>query len=144
MIKIGNDDPSRVIGLSWRSTQVRNAYGLVVNIPNRRVTEQTVQNLTKAGETYDTLAVTVTTQHEVSKVLAVIRHALEECKYLTTDHGMSVREFTHKGETKVVKYRFWWFVKDYETRNKTREEVFSRISASLVEEDLKGTDVTLA
>jgi hypothetical protein len=43
----------------------------------------------------------------------------------------------------VVKYRFWWFVKDYEARNKTREEVFTRISASLGEEDLKGTEVTL-
>jgi hypothetical protein len=103
-----------------------------------------VQNLTKAGQTYDTLAVTVTTQREVSKVLAVIRHALEECTDLTADHGMSVREFTHKGETKVVKYRFWWFVMDYEARNKTREEVFTRISASLGEEDLKGTEVTLA
>lgn len=143
VIKIGNDDPAKVIGLSWRSTQVRNAYGLVVNIPNRRVTEQTAQNLSRAGETYDTLSVTVTTEREVSKVLAVIRHTLEECKYLSADHGMSVREFTHKGETKVVKYRFWWFVKDYEARNKTREEVFTRISASLGEEDMKGTEVTL-
>jgi small-conductance mechanosensitive channel len=144
VIKLGGDDPAKVIGLSWRSTQVRNADGLVVNIPNRRVTEQAVQNLTKAGETYDTLSVAVTTQCEVSKVIAVIRQALEECKYLTADHGMSVREYTHKGETKVVKYRFWWFVRDYEARNKTRDEVFARISASLGAEDLKGTEVTLA
>jgi small-conductance mechanosensitive channel len=143
VIKIGSDGPAKVIGLSWRSTQVRNADGLVVNIPNRKVTEQAVQNLTRAGETYDTLEVTVTTQREVSLVVAVIRQALEECKYLTADHGISIREFTHKGETKVVKYRFWWFVKDYEARNKTRDEVFSRISASLVAEDLKGTEVTL-
>jgi small-conductance mechanosensitive channel len=144
VIKLGGDDPAKVIGLSWRSTQVRNADGLVVNVPNRRVTEQAVQNLTRAGETYDTLDVTVTTQREVSKVIAVIRQALEECKYLTADHGMSVREFAHKGETKVVKYRFWWFVRDYEARNKIRDAVFTRISASLGEEDLKGTEVTLA
>ena len=144
VIKLGNDNPAKVIGLSWRSTQLRNADGLVVNIPNCRVTEQAVQNLTKAGETYDTLSVTVTTQCEVSKVIAVIRQALEECKYLTADHGIAVQEFTHKGETKVVKYRFWWFVRDYEARNKTRDEVFTRISASLGAEDLKGTEVTLA
>jgi small-conductance mechanosensitive channel len=144
VIKLGGGDPARVIGLSWRSTQVRNADGLVVNVPNRLVTEQSVQNLTRAGETYDTLDVTVTTQHEVTKVIALIRRALEECKYLTADHGMSVREFTHKGETKVVKYRFWWFVRDYEARSKTRDEVFFRISASLGEEELKGTEVILA
>jgi small-conductance mechanosensitive channel len=144
VVKLGGDDPAKVIGLSWRSTQFRNADGLVVSVPNRRVTEQAVQNLTRAGETFDTLDVTVTTEREVSKVVAVIRQALEECKYLTADHGMSVRQFTHKGETKVVKYRFWWFVRDYEARNRTRDEVFSRISASLGEGDLKGTEVTLA
>jgi small-conductance mechanosensitive channel len=144
VIKLGGDDPVKVVGLSWRSTQVRNAEGLVVSVPNRRVTDQAVQNLTRAGETFDTLDVTVTTQREVSKVIAVIRQALEECKYLSADHGMSVREFAHKGETKVVKYRFWWFVRDYGARNKTRDEVFTRISASLGAEDLKGTEVTLA
>jgi small-conductance mechanosensitive channel len=144
VIKLGSDDPAKVIGLSWRSTQLRNKDGLVVNMPNRRVTEQAVQNLTRGGETYDALDVTLTTQREVSKVVSVIRQALEECKYLSTDHGMSVREFTHKGETKVAKYRFWWFVRDYEGRNQIRDEVFSRISASLVAEDLKGTEVTLA
>jgi hypothetical protein len=108
------------------------------------VTEQAVQNLTKAGRTYDCLDITVTTEREVSRVLGVIRQALEECKYLTDDHGVSVKEFTHKGETKVVKYRFWWFVKDYEGRNKTRDEVFTRIGGGLAEEDLRGTEVTLA
>jgi hypothetical protein len=43
----------------------------------------------------------------------------------------------------VVKYRFWWFVKDYEGRNKTRDEVFTRIGGALAEEDLRGTEVTL-
>src|SRR5262249_39252489 len=142
VIKLGGEGPAKVIGLSWRSTQLRNAEGLVVNIPNRKVTEQTIQNLTKAGRTYDSLDVTVTTQREVSKVLAVIRRALEECKYLAEDHGVSVKEFTHKGETKVVKYRFWWFVQDYEGRNRARDEVFAHISGSLGEEDLKGTEVT--
>jgi hypothetical protein len=35
-------------------------------------------------------------------------------------------------------------VRDYEARNQTRDEVFARISASLGEGDLKGTEVTLA
>ena len=144
MIRLGGDDPVKVIGLSWRSTQVRNADGLALNVPNRRVTEQAVQNLTRNGETYDTLDVTVTTQREVSKLIAVIRQALEECKYQSAHHGMSVQEFTRKGETKVVKYRFWWFIKDYEDRNRTRDEVFARVSAGLLAEDLKGTEVTLA
>ncbi len=144
VIKLGDDEPAKVIGLSWRSTQLRNALGLVVHIPNRQVTDKPVQNLTKEGRIFDVLEVTVTTEREVSKVLAVIRQALEECRYLTASHGVSVNEFTQKGDTKVVKYRFWWFVEEYEGRDKTRNEVFTRISRSLDEEDLRGTEVTLA
>jgi small-conductance mechanosensitive channel len=144
VIKLGGDDPAKVIGLSWRSTQLRNADGLTVNIPNRKVTEQSIQNLTRGGRTFDSLDVTVTTQREESKVRAVIRQTLAECRDLTADQGVTVKEFSHKGETKVVKYRFWWFVEDYESRNRTRDEVFTRISGSLGAEDLKGTEVTLA
>src|SRR5262249_42078873 len=124
--------------------QMRTADGVVVNTPNRLVTERSVQNLTRAGQTYGSLDVTVTTQREVRKVLGVSRGALEACKNLGADHGVSVKQFTHKGQTKVVKYRFWWFVKDYEGRNRTRDEVFQRIGARLAEEDLAGTEVTLA
>ena len=62
----------------------------------------------------------------------------------TEPENPAVKEFTQKGDMKVVKYRFWWFVGDYEGRNRTRDEVFGRISAALAEEDLKGTEVTLA
>jgi small-conductance mechanosensitive channel len=144
VIKLGNSEPAKVVGLAWRSTQLRNTLGLVAHIPNRQVTEQTVQNLTKGGKIFDVLEVTVTTQREVPNVLAVIKKALEECRYLTADHGVTVREFTQKGETKIVKYRFWWFVEQYEGRDKTRDEVFTRISRSLDDEDLKETEVSLA
>ncbi len=144
VIKLGDGEPAKVTGLSWRSTQLLNADGLVVHVPNRMVTENMVQNLTRAGQTYDGLDVTVTTEREVSKVLAVIHQALEECHYLTAEHGVSVREYTQKGETKVGRYRFSWLIKDYDGRNKARDEVFARISGGLAHEDLKGTEVTLA
>jgi small-conductance mechanosensitive channel len=144
VIRLGNDDPCRVVGLTWRSTQLRNPEGLVVSIPNRKVTEATVQNLTKGTGTYDSINVSVTTQKDVVRVLAALQKALGECQNLDRDHGVSVKELTHKGETKSIKYRFWWFLKDYESRSRTRDEVFERISASLGNEDLAGTEVTLA
>src|SRR5205823_1384404 len=140
----GDEEPARVVGLTWRSTQVTNADGLAVTIPNRRVSEATIQNLTKAGATYDSLNVSVTTQKEVTKVLAVIKGAMAECEHLAAEHGVWVQEFTQKGETKTIKYRFWWFLTDYESRNTTRDEVFTRISASLAHEDLAGTEISLA
>ena len=144
VIRLGNDDPARVIGLTWRSTKVQNADGLVVTIPNRKVTEATIQNLTRAGATYDSLNVSVTTPQDVSKVLAVIKQAMAECEHLGAEHGVSVKEFNQKGESKTIKYRFWWFLTDYDSRNRTRDEVFSRISASLGHEDMAGSEISLA
>jgi small-conductance mechanosensitive channel len=144
VIRLGADDPCRVVGLAWRSTQLRNPEGLVVSIPNRKVTEATIQNLTKGTGTYDSINVSITTPKDVPQVLAAIRQALGECKNLDTDHGVSVKELIHKGETKSIKYRFWWLLKDYESRSRTRDEVFERISARLAHEDLAGTEVTLA
>jgi hypothetical protein len=108
------------------------------------VTDRAVQNLTRAGETFDSLDVTVTTRREPSQVLAAIQKALAECGDLGADQGVAIKELTHRGETKVVRYQFWWFVKDYEGRDRTRDEVFSRVSGSLAAEDLQGTEITLA
>jgi hypothetical protein len=55
-----------------------------------------------------------------------------------------VREFNQKGETKTIKYRFWWFLKDYDSRNTTRDEIFARITTSLTHADMAGTEISLA
>lgn len=143
VIKLGGDEPARVVGLSWRSTALKNSSGLVITVPNRKVTEASIQNLTKAGQTHDSLSATITTTQDVDTVVQVIREAMGECENLTDDHGVSVKKFNQKGDTKVVEYRFWWFLKDYESRDKTRDDVFARIGAGLAAENMAGTEVTL-
>src|SRR5262249_25642987 len=124
--------------------QVRSTEGLIVSIPNRKVTEATIQNLTRANGTYDSLDVAVTTPREVDKVLAVIKRALENGEQPVARYGISLREFNQKGETKTIKYRFSWFLTDYETRNQTRDQMVARIHASLAHEDLAGTEISVA
>jgi small-conductance mechanosensitive channel len=144
VVRLGDGEPARVVGLTWRSTALKNANGLVVSVPNRRVTEQTVENLSRAGETYDWITVTISTDKDAGKVIALIRAALAQCKNLSTDQGVTVVKFNQKGFVKVVEYRFWWFLKDYEARNKTRDEVFARIAVGLANEDMTGIEVSLA
>jgi small-conductance mechanosensitive channel len=144
VVKLGGDDPARVVGLSWRSTALKNASGLVVSVPNRKVTEATIQNLTRGGETYDSLSVTVNTTRDVNEVLRVIKAALGECENLSADRGVAVKSFNQKGDEKEVEYRFWWFLRDYEARDATREEVFAHVGAALADENLAGTEVTLS
>ncbi len=144
VIKIGGDEPAKVVGLSWRGTQLKGPDGLVINVPNRNITSSTVRNLTKEGRTFDSLIINISTQKDVSAVLAVIKQATDECKYLTSDSGYAIKEYQHKGSTRVIKYQFWWYLRDYDVRNKTRDEVFNRISTNLSTENMAGTEVTLA
>ncbi len=144
VVRLGGGDPARVVGLTWRSTALKNTSGLVVSVPNRKVTEVTVENLSRGTETYDSLAVTISTDKDAGRVIGVIRGALAQCKNLSPDQGVTVLKFTQKGIVKVVEYRFWWFLKDYEARNKTRDEVFARIAVGLANEDMTGIEIALA
>ena len=143
VVRLGADEPARVVGLTWRSTALKNASGLVVSVPNRKVTEEAVENLSRGGETYDALAVRVSTDSDAGKVITVIRAAVAQCKNVSADNGVTVVRFNQKGAVKVVDYRFWWFLKDYEARNKTRDEVFARIALGLANEDMTGIEVSL-
>ena len=144
VVRLGTDEPARVVGLTWRSTALKNSSGLVSSVPNRKVTELTVENLSRGTETYDSLLVTISTDKDAGKVIVVIRGALAQCKNLSADQGVTVLRFTQKGHVKVVEYRFWWFLKDYDQRNKTRDEVFARIAVGLANEDMTGIEITLA
>jgi small-conductance mechanosensitive channel len=143
VVRLGGADPARVVGLTWRSTALRNTNGLVVSVPNRQVTEETVENLSRGTDTYDAFAVTITTDKDAGRVIGVIRAAIAQCKSLAPDHGVTVVSYTQRGPVKVVQYRFWWFLKEYETRNKTRDEVFARIAIGLTQEDMTGIELTL-
>ncbi|MBP3957753.1 mechanosensitive ion channel [Gemmata sp. G18] len=143
VVRLGTGDPARVVGLTWRSTALKNTNGLVVSVPNRKVTELTVENLSRGGETYDAIAVTVSTDKDAGKVVTVLRGAMSQCKNVSADNGVTVVRYSQKGHVKVVEYRFWWFLKDYEMRNKTRDEVFARIALGLGQEDMAGIEVTL-
>lgn len=143
VVRLGGEQ-ARVVGLTWRSVSLKNANGTVSTVPNRAVAEATVENLSRGAETYDTLAVTVSTDKDAGKVINVIRAALAQCKNLSPDQGVTVVSYNQRGPLKVVQYRFWWFLKDYETRNKTRDEVFARIAVGLAHEDMTGIEIALA
>jgi small-conductance mechanosensitive channel len=144
VIRLGDNEPARVVGLTWRSTALKNSQGLIISMPNRKVTETTVETLSRGAETYDTITVTITTDKDAGKVINVIRAAMAQCKNLTPDHGVTVLSYNQKGNQKVVHYRFWWFLKDYEARNKTRDEVFARVALGLAHEDMGGIELTMA
>jgi small-conductance mechanosensitive channel len=143
VIRIGGGEPARVVGLSWRSTQLRTADGLVMNVPNQKVLQSNLQNLTAQGRTYDGMTVTVTTEGDAEAVLTAIRQALVD-EQLASDTGAAIQKCRRKGATKVVQYQLWWLLTDYELRNRTRDAVFTRVGEALSGGEMKGTEVRLS
>ncbi len=144
VVRLAGGEPARVVGITWRSTTLKNASGLMLSVPNRTVTETEVENRSRGGDTYDSLAVTISTDKDAARVIQVIRGAMVHCKNLTPEHGVAVVSYNQRESLKVVQYRFWWFLKDYEARNKTRDEVIARIAMGLASEDMSGIEITLA
>jgi small-conductance mechanosensitive channel len=144
VIRLSGGEPARVVNMTWRAVSLKNANRVVSSVPNRTVAEATVENLTRGTDTYDTLTVTISTDKDAGKVITVIRNAMTQCKNLTADQGVTVVSYVQKGAIKLVQYRFWWFLKDYEQRNKTRDEVFARVSLGLAQEDMTGVELALA
>jgi small-conductance mechanosensitive channel len=156
VIRIGREkEPAKVVGLTWRMTQLKGPDGLMYNVPNRLVTDRKIQNLTRQGKTYDSLAITVTTTEEVQPVLSAIREVMDANPDLgpMTERGFCVEKVEHKEgrekrdgpgtRFKVVAYRFWWQIRDFEERNRIRDEVLMRISQRLSAEDMSGTQVAV-
>lgn len=144
VIRIDDWEPARVVSLSWRLTQVRQSDGVILNIPNRKLTKVSFQNLTSQGRTYDSMTVTITTPGDVNPVLKVIRQAAAECKDIAPEANHVLHEFTQTPESKVVRYTLSWYLPDYHLRNHVRDEVFTRISKRLAEEEWKATEINMA
>jgi hypothetical protein len=132
-------------------TQLKGADGLSFNVPNRLVTDRRIQNLTRNGKTYDSLDVIVTTE-DVQPVLRAIREVIEQNPDLgpASERGYCVEKVEHKegrdrpsGRFKVVSYRFWWQIANFEDRNRIRDAVLMQISQRLSAEDLNETQVVM-
>ena len=156
VLRLGQEtEPAKVVGLNWRMTQLKGADGLSFNVPNRTVTNRRIQNLTRNGKTHDSLDVIVTTTDDVQPVLLAIREVIEQNPDLGpgSERGYCVEKVEHKegrewrdrpsAKFKVVSYRFWWQIGDFEGRNRIRDAVLMQISQRLSAEDLNETQVVL-
>ena len=113
------------------------------------------ENLTRNGKTHDSLDVVVTTTEDVQPVLLAIREVIEQNSDLgpASERGYCVEKVEHRegrewrdrpsARFKVVSYRFWWQIGDFEDRNRIRDAVLMQISQRLSAEDLNETQVVL-
>jgi small-conductance mechanosensitive channel len=134
-VKIGESEAAQVVGLTWRITQLKSADGVAINIPNRRVTEATIVNLTRTrGRTFDTVAVSVPATYPVAQVVGWIEEALAGCTSVVTEAGtgVSVDQMTvMTNGTYYVRYQPFYYIHDLARRDEARQEVLGKVAAVL-------------
>jgi small-conductance mechanosensitive channel len=140
VIKIKGTEPAKVRGLTWRLTILEMADGTLMNMPNREITDSTIQNLTRGGKTLDSIRVSVSSGMPIEQVVVLISEALKGCKLISQadQNGVTVEEVKITNKEQLVTYSPFWYVSDFNQRDVARDEVLTTISKRLRE---AGTEV---
>src|SRR5262249_33952150 len=127
----------QVVGLTWRITLLRDADGIAINIPNRKVTEASIVNLTRThGKTYDAVPILVPARLPVKEVVGWMEEALRGCPIILEKPGpgVDVEEMpVDLAGVHYLRYVPFYFLADLSKRGDARAEVLGRISAALAE-----------
>ncbi len=104
-----------VIDIGFRSTRVRRTDGVMVTIPNSKVVEQSIQNISRRPNLQRTISLVLpydAPPEQVERVIAIVNEILAEpeiANHLDTA-GSPPRVFFNdmKGDTLIVQAQFWY------------------------------------
>ena len=135
---LGNADPAKVVGLSWRATRLRNPLGIQLTVPNRQVTRGSIRNLTREGQTFDSIVFPLRAACPINQSLVLMEEALNGCELAAREGQRGVDAQTVELATgePFVKYTLWWHVHEIDHGNLVRAEVLDRVTTRLREAGL--------
>lgn len=128
-IVIGEAEPARVTGLTWRATRLRTPSGIDLTVPNREVMKSNIRNLTKNGLTYDSLVLPLPVNLPIDRVLTVLGEGLATAPSPSSmaARGVEAPELEMAEAEAFVRYTPWWHIEDYDRRNAIRAEVLAHL-----------------
>ncbi len=78
-VRIGERKPSKVIGMTWRTTRILTPFDTVVSIPNHEIAESVVENFSLPNERYKTeLTLDIDPSYPVERVKGLLSESAEE------------------------------------------------------------------
>jgi len=137
-IKIGNEDPGKVLDITWRTTRLQTIDDSVVSVPNSIVSESLIHNYhypTKVFRSWFTIHIDNGIPPE--KVKKVVIQSLAKIDCICADPAPVCY---YKGLTEwSSKYLVAFSIMDYSSRLRTVESVWTEVWHTL-----KNEDITLA
>ena len=99
-----NRNIGQVIDVSWRTTRIRLITGPVLALPNGRLSDSEIENLTAADKNEANLLIPLDAAHSPAAAIATIKQAMER---VTTPHKLKdvgLREVARVGDEWVATY----------------------------------------
>jgi branched-chain amino acid transport system substrate-binding protein len=99
-----NRNIGQVIDVSWRTTRIRLNTGPVLALPNGRLSESEIENLSASDKNEANLLIPLDAAYPPEDVIATIRQAMQQ---VTVDHRLKdvgLREVTRVGDEWVATY----------------------------------------
>jgi small-conductance mechanosensitive channel len=137
-VVLGNAEPAKVVGLTWRATRLRSPLGADLSVPNRQVTRGAIRNLTRDGQTLDSLVFPLRAGCPIDQSLVLMEEALNGCELASREgqRGVDAQTVELANAEPFVKYTLWWHVHEIDRGSLVRAEVLGRVTTRLREAGL--------
>lgn len=122
----------RVMDITWRTTKLLSSDGTEVFIPNRKVSESNVENLSKARALDSSADIFVDWRHSPDEVLSLIRECLPGNKHMAVDGPddeptASFAGIVCQNGHWVARYKVGFLVRMLPKRGKAMQELWLRL-----------------
>ena len=98
-IKI-NNTIGKVVDITWRTTRIELDAGHVASMPNAKISEAELHNLSRASAGYEcNLKVAVDSSLDPEKIRSILAESIKDCPYVITKNGNPDFSITIKGVT---------------------------------------------
>ena len=129
-----------VLDVTWRTTRVKTRDGTIVAIPNGRLADSAIENLSRANKFDVELTLLVDPGHPPEQILALIDHALEEVH----DIDFRKKDVQFKGVQNIesnwtATYLIRLRVRDYMLRKPLAHVVWTKLWATMEAANIQWT-----
>jgi small-conductance mechanosensitive channel len=125
-VKIGSLEEGRVSDMTWRMVRIETHDGIIVNVPNRTVADQAIQNFTYPRHTIRlSQAIYFPTDSDPSTVQDLAAAAIATAPGVVTDPAPSVLYCGAKSG--VAEYSMRYYIDDYSERDAVTENVWKHV-----------------
>ncbi len=128
-----NKNPVRVVDVSWRTTRLETTVGSIIALPNGKMSDSEIENMTKQAKFKVISQVALDPSYSPDRVVAALRHAAESVPIPVTIKEIGLVKIEKVGPAFVATYSQEMEARDYLSSKRLKEIAMQYIWHALTE-----------